>query len=206
MPVILRWPGSAEIPARFQAIRRADNVGRPARARLVRVSIIESLTKLVDPMAAREREAERERLRAGSQQTPAGPPKTFECRVCGYLGPEPSYCPSCLAETMRPSDKQAPVSVPAPPAEPAPVAMPIDGTLDLHTVRPADAAEILAEYLEECAARGILEVRVIHGKGTGKLRRTVEVCLGRSPLVASFRPADETAGGWGATLVSLRAP
>jgi hypothetical protein len=169
------------------------------------VSIIDSLTKLVDPMAAREREAERERLRARPARTAAGPAPTFECRVCGFLGTDPRYCPTCLAETMRPSDKVAPA-----PEENGgqgePVAMPIDGTLDLHTVKPADAADLLGEYLEECAARGIFEVRVVHGKGTGRLRNTVESCLRRSALVAGFRTADESAGGWGATLVSLHRP
>jgi hypothetical protein len=169
------------------------------------VSIIESLTKLVDPVAAREQEAERERLRAQPRRTDAGPPPTFECRVCGHLGPEPSFCPDCLAETMRATDKTAPGApspVAAAPMEPVPI--PIEGTLDLHTVRAAEALEVLDEYLEACAARGLLEVRVIHGKGTGTLRRAVEGRLGRSSLVAAFRAADETAGGWGATLVSLR--
>jgi DNA-nicking Smr family endonuclease len=84
--------------------------------------------------------------------------------------------------------------------------MPIDGTLDLHTIRPAEAAEVLDEYLAACAERGLFEVRVVHGKGTGQLRRLVEARLRRSPLVASFRLADETAGGWGATLVTLARP
>ena len=60
------------------------------------------------------------------------------------------------------------------------------------------------EWLEACRERGILEVRIIHGKGSGALRRAVQSLLGRRPEVVSFRPADETAGGWGATLVSLR--
>jgi DNA-nicking Smr family endonuclease len=85
-----------------------------------------------------------------------------------------------------------------------PVEVPIDGTLDLHAFRPAEVPELLAGWLEECRARGILEVRVIHGKGTGTLRRTVESLLARSPAVASFRAADESAGGWGATLATLR--
>jgi GrpB-like predicted nucleotidyltransferase (UPF0157 family) len=87
--------------------------------------------------------------------------------------------------------------------EPPTVEIPIDGTLDLHTFSPAEVAEILTEYLEVCAVRGIREVRVIHGKGTGALRRTVESILARSPRVASFRAADETGGGWGATLVTI---
>jgi DNA-nicking Smr family endonuclease len=83
------------------------------------------------------------------------------------------------------------------------VHLPIDGALDLHTFRPAEVKDLIPGYLEECRARDILEVRIIHGKGSGALRRTVHALLGRLPQVASFRSADETAGGWGATLVTL---
>jgi rubrerythrin len=72
------------------------------------MSIIESLKKLVDPVAAREDAAELERLRQKDGRSEAGPPPTFECRVCGYLGPQPDFCPECLAQTMRPADKRAP--------------------------------------------------------------------------------------------------
>ena len=82
--------------------------------------------------------------------------------------------------------------------------LPIDGTLDLHAFAPGDAADVVADYLDAAAEAGILEVRVIHGKGTGALRRTVEAALRRHPLVASSRTAGEDAGGWGATLVRLR--
>ena len=82
--------------------------------------------------------------------------------------------------------------------------LPIDGTLDLHTFRPADAADVVADWLDACAEAGLREVRVIHGKGTGALRRTVEAALSRHPLVLTFRTAGEDAGGWGATLVTLR--
>lgn len=85
-----------------------------------------------------------------------------------------------------------------------PLELPIDGTLDLHTFRPGEVKDLVPEWLEACRARGILDVRIIHGKGTGALRRTVEAILSRSPLVIEYRPADETAGGWGATLVTLR--
>jgi DNA-nicking Smr family endonuclease len=84
--------------------------------------------------------------------------------------------------------------------------LPIDGTLDLHTFRPRDVKELVPDYLAECRERGILEVRIIHGKGTGALRRTVHAILSRLPEVASFGLALEDAGGWGATLVMLRAP
>lgn len=85
-----------------------------------------------------------------------------------------------------------------------PVELPITGELDLHTFRPSDLGELIPAYLAECADRGIREVRIVHGKGTGTLRTTVHALLRRSPLVASFRSGDETSGSWGATVVSLR--
>lgn len=87
--------------------------------------------------------------------------------------------------------------------EPPPVALPITGELDLHTFQPRDLGELIPAYLAECASRGLTEVRIIHGKGTGTLQRTVHALLQRSPLVKSFRLGDEHTGGWGATLVSL---
>lgn len=96
-----------------------------------------------------------------------------------------------------------------PPASPdaseEPVPLPITGELDLHTFRPQDIGELIPAYLEACAARGLSQVRIVHGKGTGTLRTTVHHVLRRSPLVATFRLGDETSGSWGATLVTLRA-
>ena len=87
-----------------------------------------------------------------------------------------------------------------------PLELPIDGVLDLHTFQPREVKDLVPDYLAECRERGILEVRIIHGKGTGALRRTVHAILSRLPEVASFGLAMEDAGGWGATLVTLRAP
>jgi DNA-nicking Smr family endonuclease len=88
----------------------------------------------------------------------------------------------------------------------APVELPIDGVLDLHTFRPAEVAELVQDYLDECARRGILEVRIIHGKGKGTLRRTVHAVLERRSDVSAFGLAPFDRGGWGATLVTLRLP
>jgi DNA-nicking Smr family endonuclease len=85
-----------------------------------------------------------------------------------------------------------------------PVALPIDGTLDLHTFRPREVKELVPEYLAACRARGLTEVRIVHGKGQGTLREIVHSLLRRDPGVASFHLAEVEAGGWGATIVTLR--
>jgi dsDNA-specific endonuclease/ATPase MutS2 len=63
---------------------------------------------------------------------------------------------------------------------------------------------VVREYLAECRARGLLEVRIIHGKGIGALRQTVHGLLAKHPDVVSFTLATEAFGGWGATIVHLR--
>jgi DNA-nicking Smr family endonuclease len=86
----------------------------------------------------------------------------------------------------------------------SPVKIPIDGVLDLHAFRAEDVKSLVPEYLEECRRLGILQVRIIHGKGTGTLRRTVQGLLKRNPRVLSFKTADLGGGGWGATEVILK--
>nr|WP_320012944.1 Smr/MutS family protein [uncultured Desulfobulbus sp.] len=88
--------------------------------------------------------------------------------------------------------------------EEIPVVLPIDGVLDLHAFSPKDVKTLVPEYLSECQRLGIVQVRIIHGKGTGTLRRTVHTLLERIETVAAYRLGDDTAGGWGATLVTLR--
>ena len=87
-----------------------------------------------------------------------------------------------------------------------PIPLPIDGVLDLHTFRPQDVKEVVVEYLAACREKGILEVRVVHGKGIGQLRQTVHALLQKHPDVISFALASEAYGGAGATFVRLRSP
>jgi len=87
-----------------------------------------------------------------------------------------------------------------------PVQLPIDGVLDLHTFNPREVKDLVPDYLAACQARGILEVRIVHGKGIGNLRRTVHAILKKHPEVISFTLDYPQFGGWGATLVKLRTP
>jgi DNA-nicking Smr family endonuclease len=89
---------------------------------------------------------------------------------------------------------------------PEPVALPLDGTLDLHTFAPGEVGSLVPEWIGACREAGLRELRIVHGKGSGALRRSVEALLARDPRVASFRPAGEDAGGWGATLIVLCEP
>jgi len=85
-----------------------------------------------------------------------------------------------------------------------PVVVPIDGVLDLHTFNPREVKNLVPEYLEECRKRGIYHARIIHGKGTGTLKRIVESLLKKNPAVAEFKAAGLGGGSWGATEVILR--
>jgi DNA-nicking Smr family endonuclease len=85
-----------------------------------------------------------------------------------------------------------------------PVELPIDGVLDLHTFAPRDVGDLVPDWIDACHARGIRELRIIHGKGSGSLRRTVHAILARRADVLAYRLAPAERGGWGATLVSLR--
>src|SRR5210317_596952 len=86
------------------------------------------------------------------------------------------------------------------------VTLEIDGTLDLHQFSPKDVKTLMPDYLLECLQKEILEVRIIHGKGKGVLRRTVHSILSRLDYVADFRLDDKMIGNWGATVVRLNHP
>jgi dsDNA-specific endonuclease/ATPase MutS2 len=86
----------------------------------------------------------------------------------------------------------------------APVRIPITRELDLHTFNPSEVEDLLPAYLAECCARHFPDVRIIHGKGTGRLRVRVHALLQKMPCVKSYRLGNEFSGSWGATIVTLR--
>jgi DNA-nicking Smr family endonuclease len=85
-----------------------------------------------------------------------------------------------------------------------PVEFPIDGTLDLHTFSPKDVKDLIPDYIEECLKRGITQLRIVHGKGKGTLRRIVHSILDDHPNVIDYRHEGGSGGSWGATVVDLK--
>ncbi len=83
------------------------------------------------------------------------------------------------------------------------VELEIDGVLDLHTFQPGEIKRLIPEYIRLCRRQGIDELRIIHGKGKGVLRRLVHGLLDKESAVRSYRLAGEEGGSWGATLVDL---
>jgi DNA-nicking Smr family endonuclease len=85
-----------------------------------------------------------------------------------------------------------------------PLELPIEDSLDLHSFIPRDVPSVVDEYLRAAHARGLREVRLIHGRGIGVQRRIVQTLLRDHPLVTEFGDAPEERGGRGATIVRLR--
>ena len=84
-----------------------------------------------------------------------------------------------------------------------PQQFPVDGTLDLHIFKPNEVKSLVPEYLEACREKGIHTIRIIHGKGTGALRRTVHAILDRLDYVEDYHLAGPGSGHWGATQIRI---
>ena len=85
-----------------------------------------------------------------------------------------------------------------------PIEIVIDGVLDLHAFHPRDVTRLVPDYIDACLERGIYQVRIIHGKGTGKLRQAVREALGVHPHIRSFEPGGVNEGGDGVTVAKLQ--
>lgn len=84
-----------------------------------------------------------------------------------------------------------------------PVHIEVNGVLDLHFFKPKDLSTLIDEYIRVCLEKEIYSVRFIHGKGIGNIRRSVHSLLDRNPYVSGYQIADESGGGWGATIANL---
>jgi dsDNA-specific endonuclease/ATPase MutS2 len=85
-----------------------------------------------------------------------------------------------------------------------PIRIPITDVFDLHNVSPRDVEPVVEEYLIEARAMGLKALRIIHGRGIGYQRDVVRKILARTEFVAWFGDAPAEAGGWGATIVTLK--
>lgn len=85
-----------------------------------------------------------------------------------------------------------------------PIRITVTDVFDLHTVQPRNVKEAVEAYLEEANRLGFKALRIIHGRGVGVQREIVRAVLARTPFVLSYQDAPLEAGGWGATVVTLR--
>jgi DNA-nicking Smr family endonuclease len=85
-----------------------------------------------------------------------------------------------------------------------PIPIPITDVFDLHTFPPRDVKPVVEEYVAEAHRLGLKALRIIHGRGIGVQRDMVRSILARTDFVLDYRDAPAEAGGWGATLVTLR--
>lgn len=90
------------------------------------------------------------------------------------------------------------------PGPEGPIDLALTDVLDLHSFPPSEVADVVRSYLEVATENHWRQVRIIHGKGQGVQRQTVLTILSRDPRVLTFSDAPGDAGGWGATLVTLR--
>lgn len=97
-----------------------------------------------------------------------------------------------------------PTDSPDAPEDNDPVRIPITDVFDLHTVPPRDVRAVVEEYLTEAHRLGYRALRIIHGRGIGVQREMVRAVLSKTPFVIEFGDAPAEAGGWGATIATLR--
>jgi DNA mismatch repair protein MutS2 len=80
----------------------------------------------------------------------------------------------------------------------------VDTELLLRRLTVEEALDRLDQYLYDAFMAGLSSVRIVHGKGTGKLRHAVHESLAKHPLVKSYRLGDYGEGGYGVTAVELK--
>ena len=79
----------------------------------------------------------------------------------------------------------------------------VDRELQLRHLTTDEALFRLDQYLNDAFMAGLPSVRIVHGKGMGKLRRAVHESLTKHPLVKSYRLGDYGEGDYGVTIAEL---
>jgi DNA-nicking Smr family endonuclease len=82
--------------------------------------------------------------------------------------------------------------------------VPIEDSIDLHAFQPREIPSVVNEYVNAATESGLLEVRLIHGRGKGVQRGIVQQALDQHPLVEEFWDAPES--HLGATIARLKKP
>ena len=80
----------------------------------------------------------------------------------------------------------------------------VSASLNLIGYRVDDALIVLDKYLDDCVLRGLKQVKIIHGYGSGKLREGIHSFLKKRKNIASFKIGSELDGGSGSTIVNLK--
>ena len=80
----------------------------------------------------------------------------------------------------------------------------VTDVLDLHSIPARDVSGVVEEYLYEAHRLGLRALRIIHGRGIGVQREMVRKICARTEFVVEFGDAPAEAGGWGATVITLR--
>jgi len=88
------------------------------------------------------------------------------------------------------------VSAPPPPAH-------ARDEIEVRGMTLDEALPLVEEHLDAAFRAGLRHLRIVHGKGSGTLRRAVRELLSSHPLVKSYRPAEPREGGEGVTVVEV---
>jgi len=82
----------------------------------------------------------------------------------------------------------------------------VTDVLDLHGFFPEQVPEVVTEFINHALELHLYDLRIIHGKGKSKLKWTVHQVLKNNAHVIWFGDAPPGFGGWGATIIELKAP
>ncbi len=190
----------------FQQLRQASRESRQT------VAIHEQLQSL--------QQRAREQLRLEPTESPPAPAELtpgmqVRVRSLGQVGTLVELHPEgkatvFIGKLRLPVERDELEPVAPPPARPRTLPrrprppQPVPQELVIRQMRVDEALPLLEKYLDDALLTGYDTVRILHGKGTGALRKAVHDYLSQHPQVASFQLAPREQGGEGVTIVRLR--